>query len=181
MLRELGLRQSVAAHSIAVSEVETMAGDDVAAERILRSGFAAVTAGGDQYSTINVAWRLALALARQGRYEEADTFVRAARRGEHRGFWVDVWWRVVLARVEAHRGENARARQLIEEARESMASVEESGMGADALLEAAEALRAAGVEAEPAKLLAEAAGIAERLGYVVAQRRAEEAQRALTA
>ena len=181
MLEELGLRQSVAAHSIAVSEVEAMAGDDVAAERILRSGFAAVTAGGDQYSTINVAWRLALALARQGRYDEADTFVRAAQRGEHRGFWVDVWWKVVLARVEAHRGENARARQLIEEAYQRMASVEESGMQADALLEAAEALRAAGLEDEASKLIAESAGIAERLGYVVAKRRADEAQRALTA
>ena len=62
-----------------------------------------------------------------------------------------------------------------------MASVEESGMHADALLESAEALRLAGLEDEAAALVAEAAGIGERLGYVVARRRAEEAQRALTA
>src|SRR5262249_31975242 len=99
----------------------------------------------------------------------------------HRGFWVDVWWKVVLARVEAHRGEEARARQLVEEAHERMASVEESGMQADALLEAAEALRAAGLDAGAAKLVAEAAGVAGRPGYVVAQRRAEEAERVLTA
>ena len=181
MLEELGLRQAVAAHSIAVAEVEAMAGNDAAAERILRNGFAAVTAGGDQYSTINVAWRLGLALARQGRYDEADTFVQAARRGEHRGFWVDVWWRIVLARVEAHRGADTRARELVEEARERMSAVQESGMHADALLEAAEALRAGAVDAEVGGLLVEAAGIAERLGYVVAQRRAEEGQRALEA
>jgi tetratricopeptide (TPR) repeat protein len=181
MLEELGLRQSTAAHSIAVAEVEAMAGEDAAAERILRNGFAAVTAGGDEYSTINVAWRLGLALARQGRFEEAETFVGAARRGEHRGFWPDVWWRVVLALVEAGRGDGRRARTLVEEARERMAPVQESGMHADALLESAEALRAAGSDAEAAAVLAEAAGIAERLGYLVAQRRAEQAQRVLNA
>jgi chemotaxis regulatin CheY-phosphate phosphatase CheZ len=65
--------------------------------------------------------------------------------------------------------------------RERMAPGEESGMEADALLESAEALRAAGLEDQAANLVTEAAGIAERLGYVVARRRAEAAQRALTA
>ena len=54
-------------------------------------------------------------------------------------------------------------------------------MHADALLESAGALRAAGLGYEAAALVAEAAAIAERLGYVVASRRAEKAQRALTA
>ena len=179
-LDELGLRQAAAAHSIAVAEVEALAGDDVAAERILRAGFSAVTAVGDEHSAKNVAWRLGLSLARQGRYDEAETFVRIAQRVEHRGFWVDVWWRVVLALIEAHRGAGLRARQLVEEARERMAPVEESGMQADVLLESAEALRAAGLEDEAAGLVAEAAAVAERLGYVVARRRAEEAQRSLT-
>jgi DNA-binding SARP family transcriptional activator len=180
-LEELGARQATAAHSIAVAEVETMAGDDAAAERILRAGYEAVTALGDGHSAMNVAWRLGLVLARQGKDDEAETFVRIAQRAEHRGFWVDVWWQVVLALVEAHRGAGARARQLVEDARERMALVEESGMHADALLESAEALRAAGLEDEAAALVAEAAGIAERLGYVVARRRAEKAQRSLTA
>ena len=103
-LEELGLRQAAAAHSIAVAEVEAMAGDDVAAERILRAGFEAVTAVGDEHSAMNIAWRLGLALARQGRYDEAESFVQIAKRAEHRGLWVDVWWRVVLAQIEAHRG-----------------------------------------------------------------------------
>jgi hypothetical protein len=92
-----------------------------------------------------------------------------------------VWWRVVLALVEAHRGNGVRARQLVEDARERMAPGEESGMQADALLESAEALRRARMDDEAAALVAEAARIAERLGYIVARRRAEEAQRALTA
>ena len=84
MLEELGLRQAAAAHSIAVAEVEAMAGDDTAAERILRAGYEAVTAVGDEHSAKNVAWRLGLALARQGRYDEAEPFVRIAERAEQR-------------------------------------------------------------------------------------------------
>ena len=72
-LEELGLRQAAAAHSIAVAEVEAMAGDDAAAERILRAGFAAVTALGDEHSAMNVAWRLGLALARQGKVRRGGT------------------------------------------------------------------------------------------------------------
>jgi DNA-binding SARP family transcriptional activator len=180
-LHELGLRQAVAAHSIAVAEVETMAGDDAAAERILRAGYEAVTALGDRHSAMNVAWRLGLVLAHQGKDDEAEDFASIAERGQPRTLWVDLWWRVVLALVEAHRGAGAHARQLVEDARERMAALEESGMQADALLESAEALRAAGLEDEAGALVAEAAGIAERLGYVVARRRAEQAQRALTA
>jgi DNA-binding SARP family transcriptional activator/tetratricopeptide (TPR) repeat protein len=180
-LHELGLRQAAAAHSIAVAEVETLAGDDAAAERILRDGFSAVTATGDEHSTKNVAWRLGLVLTRQGRYDEAEPFVRIAERTGQRGFWVDVWWRVVLALIEAHRGNGEQARQLAEEARERMALVEESGMHADALLESAEALRAVGMQAEAGALVAEAAAVAKRLGYVVAQRRAEDAHRLRTA
>jgi tetratricopeptide (TPR) repeat protein len=180
-LEELGLGQSKAAQSIAVSEVEAMAGDDAAAERILRAGLEAVTAFGDEHSAMNVAWRLGLALARLGRYDEAEHFARIAQRSELSGVWVDVWCRVVLALVEAHRGNGERALELVDKATERMASVQESGFHADALLEAAEALRAAGHEDEAAKLVSEAAEIAERLSYVVALRRAEAAQRALTA
>jgi DNA-binding SARP family transcriptional activator/tetratricopeptide (TPR) repeat protein len=179
-LEELGLRQAEAAHSIAVSEVEAISGDDAAAERILRAGLAAVRAVGDEQSAKDVAWRLGLALVRQGRYDESEQFVRVAQRAENSGIWVEVWWRVVLARIEASRGDRARALKLIDEAGERMAAIDESGFHADALLEAAEALRITGNEDDAATLVAEAGRIAERLGYVVARRRAEEAQRALT-
>jgi DNA-binding SARP family transcriptional activator len=181
MLEQLGLPHSEAAHSIAVAEVEMMAGEDAAAERILRAGYEGVAAFGDRHGATNAAWRLGLVLARQGKDDEAERFAQVAAHAQPAGLWVDVWWRVVLALVEAHRGAGARARQLVEDARTQMASVGESGMHADALLEAADALAAAGLEDEAAALVAEAAGIAERLGYVVASRRAEEAQRALTA
>jgi DNA-binding SARP family transcriptional activator len=180
MLEELSLRQAVAAHSIAVGEVEMMAGDDAAAERVFRNGFDVVTALGDESSAVNIAWRLGLLLARQGRDDEAERLARIAERTQAPALWIDVWWRVVLALVEAHRGAAERARGHVVGARGLMASVPESGMHADALLESAEALRAAGCEDEAAALVTEAAGIAERLGYLVASRRAEEARRAPT-
>jgi tetratricopeptide (TPR) repeat protein len=177
-LEELGLRQAAAAHSAAVSEVEALAGDDAAAERVLRTGYETVTASGDSHAGVNIAWRLGLALARQGKDEEAERFARVAERGQPKGFWADVWWRIVLARVEAQRGATEAARRRVDDARARMGSVQESGMKADALLESAEALREAALEDEAALLVAEAAAIADRLGYVVARRRADEAQRA---
>jgi hypothetical protein len=180
VLEELGARQSAAAHSIAISEVETMAGDDAAAERILRAGYEAVTEYGDPHSAMNVAWRLGLALARQGQDDEAERFARIAEGGDFGGLWVEVWWRVVLALVEAHRGNAARVQELVDEAVEPTVSAPASGMHADALREAAEALRAVGFEARAAELVAESVRIAAHLEYTVALRRAEEAQRALT-
>jgi DNA-binding SARP family transcriptional activator len=171
-LEELDLRQAAAAHSIAISEVEAMAGDDAAAERILRDGYEAVTALGDEHSAMQIAWRLGLVLARQGKPDDAEQFARFAEHAEPKSLWIDVWWRVVLARVEAGRGDPVRARQLVEGARARMASVRESRMEADVLLESAAALRAAGFDDEAASNVAEAAGIAERLGYAVALARA---------
>src|SRR5262249_42756199 len=167
---ELGLRQATAAHSIAVAEVEMLAGDDAAAERVLETGLDDVTALADQHSAANIAWRLALVLARQGRDDEAERFPRLAERAPSRGLWVDVWWRVVLALVEAHRGRPADAVDLIREARARIDAVgaRDSGMLADVLLEAAEVLRTSGHREEAAELIADAGTMAERLGYVIA-------------
>ena len=95
--------ESAAAHSIAVGEVELMAGDDAAAERVLRDRLR----GADRAPTTstrqaNVAWRLGLAAGAA----RAKTTRRSASRASRSdvptpGLWVDVWWRVVLALVEA--------------------------------------------------------------------------------
>ena len=172
ILVELGLRQAAAAHSIAIAEVEIMAGDYAAAERILRAGYEAVTALRDGHGAMNVAWRLGLVLARQESDDEAERFALIAAAAQPSGFWVDLWWRVVLALVESHRGETERVRELVGEVSTMLATVAESGMHADVLLELGEALRAAGLDDEAAPLVAEAARIGERLGYTVAVRRA---------
>ena len=179
-LEELGLWVSAAGHSIAVAEVELMAADDAAAERVLRSGFETLARSHDELSRANVAWRLGLLLARQGRSDEAERFAHVAERVPTPGLWVDVGWRIVLALVEANRGHTAEALRLVGEARAGIASASGPGsrMEADALIECAEVLRKVGQTDEAAELVGEAAGIAERLGYVGARRRV---QRALTA
>jgi hypothetical protein len=103
ILLELGERRSAAAHSIAIAEVEIMAGDLAAAEQILRRGYEDVSALGDRHSEANVAWRLALVLCGLGRDDEAEPFVRVAAEWAPGG-WVEVWWRVVQAGIEARRG-----------------------------------------------------------------------------
>ena len=174
ILVDLGLRQAAAAHSIAIAEVELMAGDDEAAIGILREGLDRLAEVGDEHSTANAAWRLALALAHVGRDDEAEKLARVAAETTPRGFWVDVWWRVALARAEARRGRGEEAVRLIREAGGLMARIPATGMQADAELEAAQALRDAGRAAEAESLLRSAEAIAERLGYVVAARRARE-------
>jgi DNA-binding SARP family transcriptional activator len=177
-LEELGELQAATAHSIAIGEVELMAGNAAEAERVWREGYAGMTAIADRHSTANVAWRLALALARQGKDDEAEHFAMIANAARPRGMWVDVWWRVVLALVSAHRGDAERAVSLVVEARDRVSSADAIGsaMEVDALLESAEALGAAGRADDAAVLVTDAAEIAARLGYVVALRRIEEAQ-----
>jgi hypothetical protein len=92
-----------------------------------------------------------------------------------------VWCKIVLARIEASRADRAQVKELVDDVVQRMKAVDDSGFHADAFLEAAEALRGVGDDEDAAVLVAEAARIAERLGYVVALRRAEQAQRALTA
>jgi DNA-binding SARP family transcriptional activator len=182
-LEELGLWVSAASHSIAIAEVELMAGDDAAAERVLRAGFETLDRSDDELSKANVAWRLGLLLARHGRDDEAEPFARIAERIPTPGLWVGVWWRVVLAFVEAYRGDSTAALRHIREARAAIASASgpRSRMEADALIACSDVLRSVGRTSEAAALLGEAAAIAEQLGYVVARLRAEDAQRALTA
>jgi hypothetical protein len=97
--------------------------------------------------------------------------------------WVDVWWRIVLALVEARRGNAREADALLRLVRANIATPRgaPSRMEADVLLESADVLRAVGRDDDAALALAAAAAVAEPLGYVVAVARANERQRALTA
>ena len=78
IIEELGLRQTGAADSIALADVEIIAGDLEAAERFLRSGLAELEAVGDRFSTVNAAWRLALVMTRTGQDDEAERFLERA-------------------------------------------------------------------------------------------------------
>jgi tetratricopeptide (TPR) repeat protein len=71
VLRELGLTVGVVAHAMARAEVEILAGDLDAAERILREGARRNEAFRDTTVQANIGWELAVVLLRRGRDEEA--------------------------------------------------------------------------------------------------------------
>jgi len=178
LLEELGLRQSAAADSIALADVEIMAGDLEAGERYLRAGLAELDAIGDRYGVVNAAWRLALVLARSGRNDEAEAFVeRAAELGA--GEWTEAWRLVLGATLAARRGDTPKADRLLRESEALMDSLFEVAMHADALLQAAEASELLGRTADAVDRLSRAAEIAQRLGYVIAERTARERLAAL--
>ena len=173
LIEDLGLRQTAAADSIALADVEIIAGDLDAAERFLRGGLAELDAVGDRFSAVNAAWRLALVLVRSGRDHEAERFLKRVAEADY-GDWVEVWRLLLGATLAARRGQSTKAEQLLRESESLMQGLYESGMQADALLQAAEASELLGRTADAVDRLRRAAEIARRLGYVVAERTARE-------
>jgi ATP/maltotriose-dependent transcriptional regulator MalT len=155
-----------------VADVEYLAGDLEAAERILREALDRLGSLHDRISTANAAWRLALLLLQDGRNDEAEALVEQSREVDA-GRFVHAWRCVLGATVAARRGEAERSLELLDAADRSLESLEESGMHSDVFLQAAEALIALGLTADATDRLRRSAGIARRLGYVVAERRAD--------
>jgi tetratricopeptide (TPR) repeat protein len=79
MLDELGQSTAAASQRQVSGEVELLAEDPVAAERELRPSIEVLMAAGNRWSLPSNAARLACAVARQGRGEEARVFVQMAR------------------------------------------------------------------------------------------------------
>ena len=96
-LDELGLRQAAAAHSIAIAEVEALAGDDAP-----RNG--SCGRGSRRSRRSGTSTRPRTSRGGSGsRWPDRGSTTRPNRSSGSRsdrsaGFWVDVWWRVVLAR-----------------------------------------------------------------------------------
>jgi tetratricopeptide (TPR) repeat protein len=172
ILRDLGLAQASAAHSIARGEVETIAGDFEAAERILRTGIAKLEDLGDFYSRTNAAWRLAIVLCELGRDDEADSWASIAAMAPPTGIYVDIWWRLVRAVVLARRGDAEAAEALLVEARDLAGLLDERAIHADIAIMAAEAYRLVGRQDESTRMLRGAVATATRLEYPVARARA---------
>ena len=158
-----------------------MADDDAAAERVLRDGFEALS----RIRRRALEGKRRVAIGAAARAARAKTTRRSASRASRSasatpGLWVDVWWRIVLALVEANRGPDARRAGSSERRAPHRVRVRESRMHADALLECAEALRAVGRKDEAA---APRRGGGRDRGAARVCRRARRAraQRALTA
>jgi tetratricopeptide (TPR) repeat protein len=116
-LRERGQMVQYAATSQPVSVIEHLAGDSPAAERLLREAHEILVAAGERGYLSTVSGLLALALAKQGRFEDAEAFANQSRRiGSEDDVVTQIYWRVAMAHVTAAKGLRGEAAELASEA-----------------------------------------------------------------
>jgi tetratricopeptide (TPR) repeat protein len=174
MLEELGWKVRAALTSLVSGPVEMLAGDPAAAESELRHDYAALEAMGERNYISTTAGFLAEALFRQGKVEEAESFVSRCRElAAPDDVVTQVLWRTVLARILSKRGEANEAEPLARRAVELIETTDEPDSRGVALLTLAEVLFAAAKEEEAAQTAAQAATSFRAKGNVVDSARAE--------
>jgi tetratricopeptide (TPR) repeat protein len=153
--------------------VELLADDAVAAEAALRRGYEPLVEMGDTSFLARIAALLGEALRRQGR-EEASLRVteEAAALAAPDDFVTQCSWRTTKARALAARGEHVEALRLARESLEAVDRTDAVIAHGDALLGLADALRAAGADADARGAAARAGELYEQKGDLVGARRA---------
>jgi tetratricopeptide (TPR) repeat protein len=182
-LRELGMGLWEVALTEFGWEVETQAGDYVAAERYARRGCQLYEQMKSGIGVSLSGGMLADALYEQGRYDEAAEWSDISERkapieGVGPG-GLRNRWREVRAKVLARRGQFELAEQLAREAVAMMEQTDSTGSQADARLALAEVLGLADRNDEAAEAAARAAELYERKGIVAKARRAHEVRASL--
>jgi class 3 adenylate cyclase len=147
--------------------VETLAGDDVAAEREARLGCELFESIGERGSLSTIAGRLALTLASLGRFDEAEHWAAAC---EETSASDDVANLLLLPRVRARllagRGELEAAERLADEAVAVAAGTDMLNERGDALVDLAGVLLLAGRTGHATKALEQALTLYARKGNV---------------
>jgi tetratricopeptide (TPR) repeat protein len=116
ILLELGHKVDYASVAQPAAIIELLAGDAATAERLLREAHDILEAAGERGYLSTVSALLALALARQERYAEAEVFADKSRRiGADDDVITQIYWRVAKAQVVASRSELAEAGRLATE------------------------------------------------------------------
>ena len=167
-LRELGSTVLASSSSIDSAQIEVLAGDLVAAERLLRADHDALSGMGERYLLASVDGRLARVLYALDRFAEAGDLARSVRAiAMDDDLDAQAIWRSVLAMVVGREGEIdtaiALGREAIEMRRRSDAIV----LLADALTDFGEVLRFSGRDDEARAARSEALRLYERKGDVI--------------
>jgi class 3 adenylate cyclase/tetratricopeptide (TPR) repeat protein len=114
---ERGNRVGYASISQPLGIIEILAGNAPAAERMLREAHGILSAAGERGYLSTISGMLGLALANQGRYDEADRFAEEGREiGAEDDLTTQVYWRLAKAHVLAARGAREEAARLSGEA-----------------------------------------------------------------
>jgi tetratricopeptide (TPR) repeat protein len=157
ILKELGIKLRVVTRQHLFADIELLANNPVAVERAMRWAYEQEVEMGEKLDIPGTAHRLADALYRQNRYEEATQWIEiAGERGKG--------MRGLLA---ARRGDVELAKRLV---RESVAMTERGqnlNARGTALMRLAEVLSLAGGSSEAAPVLREAIQLYERKGNLV--------------
>jgi class 3 adenylate cyclase/tetratricopeptide (TPR) repeat protein len=155
--QELGLTVTLAVADMYAGMVELIAGDAVAAEQELRTGYTALSEMGERAALSTMAAMLARALNTQGRYDEAESLISVSREAaSHDDIVSQVQWRGALATVIARRGEADRAETLARQAVALASPTDFPFLQGHALEDLAEVLELGGRADEAVAVLAEA-------------------------
>ena len=174
MLEELGWAFQAALTSLDSGPIEMLAGDLIAAEAELRRDYATLDRLGERSFITTVAAYLAEALYRQGRYTDADTFAAfSAKVAAADDLLTQFLWREVRAKLHAREGQFEEAESLGREAVELSRRSDDPVGQANALMDLAEVLRAAGRGRDATGAATEALRLYEAKGNVVSAKLAQ--------
>jgi hypothetical protein len=168
MLEELGWHLRAAFISSTLAFIETLAGNDAAAELELRKGHAAMLELGERGHLATNSAELAHALVAQGKFDDAETLARVSEDiGAEDDLATQVMWRSARARVLAARDQTTEAARLAREAVELSEETDDLNMRADTLVDLGEVLRTAGVASAAAEAFGRAHELYQTKGNVV--------------
>jgi class 3 adenylate cyclase/tetratricopeptide (TPR) repeat protein len=168
ILKDLGQRLSYGATSIDEGEIQLLAGDAEAAERVLREGFELLESIGETGYLSTVASQLAEATFLQKRYEEAERFSEVSEQtAAPQDLASQASWRSARAMVLAQRGESEKAEDLAREAVDLARTTDHLNTHAWTLLALADVLAIGGRPAEAIPIIEEAWGLYDRKGNLV--------------
>jgi len=136
ILEDLGLKLRAAFTSEAAGFIEQLAGDHASAERVLREGYERLEELGERGFLSTVAAALAHPLCAQGRFEDAEAFIRIAREvGADDDVATQVLWRSAQAKVLVARGALEEAAALARDAVTLAERTDDINMRGDALMD----------------------------------------------
>jgi tetratricopeptide (TPR) repeat protein len=164
------------------AQVDALAGDTEAAEAEVREACEVLKRMGEKAVLPTLQVQLANILADQGRLDEAEAVVRAAKDlSASDDSLTEMKWRSVLAKVLADRGRRDEATALADEAAAIASRTRFLDWQAGVFVDIADALCALGRTADASHALAQASNLYGQKGNVVAQRAVEVRLHKLTA
>jgi class 3 adenylate cyclase/predicted ATPase len=167
ILTEFGLTYFLAHSRDVAALVETLAGNPAGAEAELRASYEELRDMGEKTFLAENAAQLAQALYAQGRYDEADRFVRVSEEASS-GRARKAYWGPVRAKLLARRGEATAAEALARESVAIWAERDDLLWHGYALMDLAEVLRLAARGNEAVPVVEDAVELFERKGIIPA-------------